>query len=114
MSDSRRFSVRFCCILALTLAVVQGAIAQPSDASALRRKALSERLGKGIAVVAAPAPGARGSQENKDFLYLMGGVEPDAVLVTEAGNHVLTVRAPKEIADIEKTMKMPATHGLLK
>jgi len=37
----------------------------------------------------------------------MGCRIEDDVLVTETGNQVLSVRAPKEIADIEKLMKLP-------
>jgi Xaa-Pro aminopeptidase len=41
----------------------------------------------------------------------MGCRIEDDVLVTETGNQVLTVRAPKEIADIEKIMKAAARPG---
>jgi Xaa-Pro aminopeptidase len=38
----------------------------------------------------------------------------DDVLVTETGNQVMTARAPKEIADIEKLMKLPSPFNQLK
>ena len=69
-------------ILILAALSINAASAQtPADSAAGRRKALCERLGKGLAVVPAQTPSARGPQENKDFYYLTGIMEPEAVLV---------------------------------
>jgi len=40
----------------------------------------------------------------------MGCRIEDDILVTENGNEVLTVKAPKEIADIERIMKFPRSQ----
>jgi Xaa-Pro aminopeptidase len=38
----------------------------------------------------------------------------DDILVTESGNRVLSVKAPKEIAEIERTMRLESPHSRLK
>jgi len=69
-------------VLILTALLINPVSAQTSaDAAASRRKTLSERVGKGLAVVPAQTPSARGPQENKDFYFLTGIMEPEAVLV---------------------------------
>ena len=60
--------------------------AQTGDAYAVRRKNLIEKIGKGLAVLPSKVSGARGPvdrgpQDNKDFDYLTGIAEPEAVLV---------------------------------
>ncbi|MCX6562806.1 MAG: aminopeptidase P N-terminal domain-containing protein [Candidatus Aminicenantes bacterium] len=82
MRTAKRSILRIGSILILAALSITAASAQTSaDSAAGRRKALSERLGKGLAVVPAQTPSARGPQENNDFYYLTGIMEPEAILV---------------------------------
>ena len=67
-----------------------------------------------------PARGARAAVPDEEWKAFTAKVGPafkkyagmgcrieDDVLVTEAGNEVLTAKAPKEIADLEKFLKLP-------
>jgi Xaa-Pro aminopeptidase len=54
---------------------------QASDPYAARRDAVIDRIGKAIAIVPAQLQSQRGAQDNKDFFYLTGVMEPEALLV---------------------------------
>jgi Xaa-Pro aminopeptidase len=64
-------------IIVSSLAPAQSA----PDAYAARRAALMGRVGAGIALIPSQTPSPRGPQDNKDFYYLTGIAEPDAVLL---------------------------------
>ena len=81
MRDVRRSVFLIGAILILAFFSAYPAFAQTSDAAEARRIALSERLGKAVAVIPAQTQSARGSQEGKDFYYLTGAMEAEAVLV---------------------------------
>ncbi len=54
---------------------------QTGDPYAARRDSVLDRVGKVIAVVPGQLQSPRGAQDNKDFFYLTGVMEPEAVLV---------------------------------
>ncbi|MDP2914413.1 MAG: aminopeptidase P N-terminal domain-containing protein, partial [Candidatus Aminicenantes bacterium] len=81
MRTHKRSIVWIGSILILSAVSANTVLAQTSDAAAARRKALSKKIGRGLAVVPAQTPSARGPQENKDFYYLTGIMEPESVLV---------------------------------
>jgi Xaa-Pro aminopeptidase len=67
-------------MILLGLAVLPRPAAAGDDYSA-RRAAFSGKIGSGLAVIPAQFASPRGPQENKDFYYLTGSTEADAVLV---------------------------------
>jgi Xaa-Pro aminopeptidase len=67
-------------MILLGLAAIVRPAAAGDDYSA-RRAACLAKIGPGLAVVPAQFTGARGPQDNKDFYYLTGSAEPEAVLV---------------------------------
>lgn len=62
------------------------------------------RIGSGIAVIPSQIPGARGLQDSKDFYYLTGIAEPDAVLL-------LWPTAEKREVYFNRAGKWPRTTG---
>lgn len=71
---------------------------QASDPYAARRDAVIDRIGKAIAIVPAQLQSQRGAQDNKDFVYLTGVMEPEALLLlTREGDktHTLFNRSGK-------------------
>ena len=76
-------SLRFILSLLMfaTLWPIQTLWPQTDDPYAVRRDAVIDRIGKAIAVIPAQIQSPRGAQENKDFFYLVGAMEPDALLV---------------------------------
>jgi len=72
-------------VLALSAAWAARNAPRPADAGtdpqAARRAAILEKVGPNVAVLPAQITTARGPQENKDFYYLTGLLEPEAVLL---------------------------------
>lgn len=85
-------------VLAAALWPHQAVAPQTIDPFAARRDALVERVGKAIAVIPGQVQSQRGPQNNKDFYYLAGIMEPEAILVLSGEGekkHTLFNRAGK-------------------
>ncbi len=80
-----------CCKLKLFLVIgvimtaafgpIQTLWPQTNDSYAVRRDAVIDRIGKAIAILPGQLQSPRGAQDNKDFFYLTGVMEPEALLV---------------------------------
>lgn len=100
----RKYSLFFLSslILAAALRPHQALPPQTSDPFAGRRDGVIDRIGRAIAVVPGQVQSLRGPQENKDFYYLTGVVEPEAILVLWGDGekkHTLFNRAGKWTSD---------------
>jgi Xaa-Pro aminopeptidase len=94
-------------LLAGTFISAEPASAAPSDPYAARRAALMAKIGTGIILIPSQIPNARGggAQDNKDFIYLTGQAEPEALLV-------LWPAAEKREIYFNRTGKWPQKTGL--
>jgi Xaa-Pro aminopeptidase len=81
--------IRSLFLIAILLPALALAAAGPSEGPyAARRTALIAKVGAGIILIPSQIQGPRGGavQDNKDFIYLTGAAEPDALLVLGAGS----------------------------
>jgi Xaa-Pro aminopeptidase len=68
-------------LMIATLWPIQALWPQASDPYAVRRDAVIDHIGKAIAIIPGQLQSGRGAQDNKDFFYLTGVLEPEALLV---------------------------------
>jgi Xaa-Pro aminopeptidase len=82
MKFGKRSSSLICgLLLVAVLGPIQALWPQTDDSHAARRNAVIDRIGKAIAIVPGQLQSPRGTQDNKDFFYLTGVMEPEALLV---------------------------------
>lgn len=78
--------LRLLAFVLLIPALVLPAFGAPLEAPhAARRAALAARIAGGVAIIPSQLAGQRGPQESKEFYYLTGTAQPEAVLVLIGG-----------------------------